>query len=444
MGFFIYFASRNLGNMISLEQLYKIYLENPLISTDSRKISPGCLFFALKGENFNGNRFAGSAIGMGAAFSIIDEPVEGNQEQYLRVENVLETLQKLALLHRKRSSFRVIAITGTNGKTTTKELIRCVMSQKYDTVATSGNLNNHIGVPLTLLSCGKATEFAIVELGANHPGEIEFLCNISLPEFGLITNIGRAHLEGFGGFDGVVKTKTELYRFLRLNGGTSFLNTDNVLLVENCEGLDTYKYGRSPEADVKGTLISSDPSVEADIHLEGASVRIRSHLFGDYNFENILAAVAIGEYFKVEPEQIRAAIESYVPGNNRSQVVKKGSNTLIMDAYNANPSSMEAAIRNFASSGFASKIIILGDMLELGRETDAEHQKILDLLEEKKLPRVYLVGPVFTRLSTKREWICFEDSELAAIWFSHHKPENATILVKGSRGIKLERITEVL
>ena len=338
----------------------------------------------------------------------------------------------------------VIAITGTNGKTTTKELINSVLTQKYNTLATLGNLNNHIGVPLTLLNISKETEVAIIEMGANHPGEINMLCHIAEPDFGIITNIGKAHLEGFGGFTGVVTTKTELYRYIKSRNGKLFINKDNQLLLDNAPDVELITYG-TPPAAIALTSVSTNPFIELEIVVnQNTPLSIHSHLYGDYNVENILAAVCIGNHFGVDLADITLALGIYEPSNNRSQLCKTKSNLLILDAYNANPSSMEAALTTFANTTYDNKVIILGDMLELGQETDTEHNRILELIESKEFSQVYLVGPVFTRINTRRENICFHDSELALLWFEHHRLENSAILIKGSRGIKLETIAGLL
>ena len=429
---------------MTTETLYQLFLEHPRVCTDSRNILPGSIFFALKGDHFNGNEFASGALESGAAFAVIDEPAFQKDDRHLLVKDALESLQQLAACHRKKFSIPVLAVTGTNGKTTTKELMREVLAKRYRVVATGGNLNNHIGVPLTLLQIDTETEIAVIEMGANHPGEIDFLCRIADPGYGLITNIGKAHLEGFNGFEGVVRTKTELFRYIRERKGMVFLNADDPLLTEHSEGLQRFTYGLSGRAEVTGSVTKSLPSVSMEFRSGKGSWKVDSKLFGSYNALNILAAASVGIFFKVDPALIREAIENYAPANNRSQVKESGRNLLVMDAYNANPDSMRLAIENFTASAFADKMVILGDMLELGKETDAEHNAILELLAEKKLEKVYLVGPVFTRLNVKREWHCFQDSDLARLWFEHHQPEGASILVKGSRGMKLEKVMEVL
>lgn len=429
--------------MISIEELYKIYLKFPLVSTDSRNIPQGSLFFALKGERFNGNSFALDAIRNGASYAIVDNITQTAGDSIILVDDVFKTLQKLALYHRKQLKIPVIAITGTNGKTTTKELIGSVLSKRFKTTVTKGNLNNHIGVPLTLLSVGTETQIAIIEMGANHIGEIEFLCKIALPTHGIITNIGKAHLEGFGGFEGVIKAKTELFNFLRLTNGVAFVNKDNPLLLDHARDLKIITYGSDPTAAFTGSLIETeDPFIKIQISFKSCKMIIGSRLYGKYNFENVLAAACIGCHFNVGPENIKAGLEMYEPSDNRSQVVNTGKNTLILDAYNANPDSLKCAIENFEASSYPEKTLIIGDMLELGKESDEEHRNILKLLEKYPFKDVFLVGPVFTRLNTKREWLCFQDSDLARLWFEHHKLEGKTILIKGSRGIILEKMID--
>lgn len=449
------------------ENLYNLYREHPVISTDSRTVAPGSLFFSLRGENFNGNKYAAAALSSGAAYAVVDDPALAETGNFILVEDVLAELQALALHHRKQFGIPVIAITGSNGKTTTKELINAVLSSAYTTVATSGNLNNHIGVPLTLLRITGETQIAIIEMGANHPGEIGFLCGIALPTHGIITNIGKAHLEGFGGFEGVIRTKTELYRYLAESGGVVFLNNDDELLVEKASGLHQYTYGKPP-ADIEVESFICNPFVTMVMNLPARSgttgetytslfqevqndqktiketLALSTRLYGSYNTSNVAAAACIGRYFGVPLHQISTSVNNYEPVNNRSQLLKTDSNLLILDAYNANPSSMEAALKSFAATDYLSKTVILGDMLELGNESDDEHLRILKLLEKQNLEAVYLVGPQFTRLNTKREYLCFADSELARMWFDHYKPAGASILIKGSRGIRLENIVGAL
>jgi len=428
-----------------LTSLYQTYLQHSDIITDSRKITPGSIFFALRGDRFNGNEFAAAALDKGASFVVIDDPACKLNNQCILVDDVLKTLQELATYHRAQLDIPVIAVTGSNGKTTTKELTAAVLARKYRLICTEGNLNNHIGVPLTILRISKDTRMAVIEMGANHPGEIGFLCNIVLPSYGIITNAGKAHLEGFGGFEGVVRAKTELYRFLSARKGKVFVNYNDPLLMELSEGIERVTYGLDEKAWLSGSIIPGNDQVNLSIlTTAGESLPLHSGLFGSYNVMNILAAACIGRHFKVSDEDICSAIEAYQPSNNRSQVKSTSRNLLILDAYNANPASMEAALRSFSRSSYGNRSLILGDMLELGTESDPEHLHILNLVETLGFKDVYLVGPVFTRLNSRREYLCFNDSELAHLWFSHHPLAGRTILLKGSRGIKLETILETL
>jgi UDP-N-acetylmuramoyl-tripeptide--D-alanyl-D-alanine ligase len=428
---------------MKVENLYSLFLQHREISTDSRLIPEGALFFGLKGDHFDGNEFAGYALDNGASLAIVDDSRYCLNNRYILVENVIASLQQLANHHRNQFRIPILAITGTNGKTTTKELIHAVLSKKYQTLATTGNLNNHIGVPLTLLKLKSETEIAILEMGANHPGEIDHLCRIAEPTHGIITNIGKAHLEGFGGFDGVISTKTELFRFLKSRQGIVFVNNDNPLLVQYSDGMKVIHYETRKTTVMDEQNHPEYPYLKMEIKIDDQEITLSTKLFGSYNAENILAAACIGHFFGVEPGKIKEAIETYQPLNNRSQVLQTRSNLLILDMYNANPSSMEPALKNFAGSIHARKVLILGDMLELGSACDKEHQDILELIEKLGFTEVYLVGPVFTRLNTKREWMCFQDSELARIWLDHHRITDAVILIKGSRGIKLEKLVDL-
>jgi len=433
--------------MITTEKLYELYKGNSIVCTDSRNIIPGCIFFALKGPAFNGNAFAETALLKGAAYAVIDEPEYQKSENVILVDDGLKALQQLANHHRRQLKIPFLAITGSNGKTTTKELIRNVLSKRYKTIATKGNLNNHIGVPLTILSIPLDTEFAVIEMGANHLKEIESYCQIAEPGYGLITNVGKAHLEGFGGFEGVKKGKGELYAWLSEHGGSIFINGNN----ENLLGMsksrkfnEVIDYGTGKDFFCTGELISEQPSLIVEWKSQSRFGEINSHLAGSYNFENILSAVCVGNYFKVKPEDIDAAINAYIPDNSRSQVVKKGSNTIILDAYNANPTSMEAALKNFANIPAERKIVFLGDMAELGNDSDDEHKRILTLLNDSKYSNVVLVGKNFGQFFTAGKGIHFDDSEKAAAWVKDHLPENSYILIKGSRSTKMERILEAL
>ena len=442
---------KNMKNQI--EQLYSYYLTHPEICTDTRKIKKGSLFFALRGESFNGNKFAEQAIEEGCALAIIDEevPEVGNKKtSYMRVPNVLKALQDLAQYHREQLKIPVIAITGSNGKTTTKELVKAVLSKQYFTYATIGNLNNHIGVPLTLLSITKQHQMAIIEMGANHIGEIASLCKISQPDFGIITNIGKAHLEGFGGVQGVINAKNELYAFIRQNKGLLFVNSDNNLLLDLSKGINKITYGTSQDSNCQGKIIDVDPFIKmkyktatGNDHVEVNDI-INSHLPGKYNFENILAAICIGHRFKVDTEKIKEGIENYIPANNRSEIIQKATNTIWLDAYNANPTSMEAAIENFSELKASSKILILGDMLELGQESKKEHQHLVSLIKKEVFTHILFVGNCFSETHNNINAVVFRNVDEALPWLNLNKFINSTILLKGSRGIKLEKLVEVL
>jgi len=430
--------------IMNIESLYRIFKDHPAITTDSRKIPVNSIFFALKGDNFNGNAFAKESISKGAAYAIIDEPEYAANSQIILVDDVLVCLQQLARYHRDQLNLPILAITGTNGKTTTKELSATVLSSKFKVIYTEGNLNNHIGVPLTLLAMKDNTDFGVVEMGANHPGEINLLCEIANPDFGIITNIGKAHLEGFGSFDGVIKTKSELYRFLSKKGGKCFINADNLLLTEQAKSLEQISYGKSTDYFMPGELASTDNYLVIKALFPKGWLYIKSNLVGDYNFENILAAVCVGKYFEVDPLKIQETIANYTPSNNRSQLIKKEKNTIIMDAYNANPTSMMAALSNFANIKNENKCLILGDMLELGDASEEEHQKIADYIEEKKFTDVFLIGTQFKNTKFQTQKKKFDQVELLSNYLKTQPIENKLILIKGSRGIHLEKILELL
>ena len=419
---------------MNIPSLYALFQQSTGVTIDTRNIHYGNLFFALKGENFNGNTFAVEALKNGAAYSIVDEDVS-NDKRLIKVENVLTTLQQLAFYHRKQFTGKVIALTGSNGKTTTKELIAAVLSTSFKTQATKGNLNNHIGIPLTLLSMPIDIDFAVIEMGANHQNEIDSYCHYTEPDFGLITNVGLAHLEGFGGFEGVVKGKSELYRFLVKKDAKIFINTDNELLMTkaaeagfNERTLITYgtKSNFCSGKIVEGSFLNFEMNDEV----------ISTNLVGNYNFENVLAACCIGKYFDVPFEKVKSSIENYVPSNNRSQQVIKGSNTIILDCYNANPSSMKAALENFASSIGEKKIAILGGMKEMGIASEEVHQDIVALALSIPLHQLIFIGNEFS--FTKEKAIWFEDTQKAKEWLGENLPTDSLILVKGSRANKLE------
>jgi UDP-N-acetylmuramoyl-tripeptide--D-alanyl-D-alanine ligase len=419
---------------MNISQLYQLYIETYLADTDTRKIRKGSMFFALKGDNFNGNEFAEEALKSGANYVVIDEEKHKNDSKTILVDNVLETLQKLANFHRKQLAIPVISLTGSNGKTTTKELINAVLSKKYVTVATAGNLNNHIGVPLTLLSMTPKTEIGIVEMGANHLKEIEFLCKIAEPSYGLITNFGKAHLEGFGSFEGVVKAKSELYDFLRLNKRIVFINTDDELQVKQSAGINTVEFSNKV---VK--FMEANPFVKVQFK----NTLIESNLIGKYNYNNIAVAVAVGDYFEISEIDIKAAIENYIPVNNRSQIIQKGSNRIILDAYNANPSSMQAALENFAQLKAENKVVFLGDMFELGTDSKEEHEKIAKLVASYRFSKVFLIGKAFSATDAKNAFVS-ESFESFKNSINYSNINNATILIKGSRGMALERLLDLL
>ncbi len=419
---------------MNIEELYKLYNQSYLVDTDSRKIRKGSIYFALKGENFNGNKFAVEALSGGATYAIIDEEKYNTQSNIILVENVLETLQQLANFHRKTINIPIISLTGSNGKTTTKELINTVLQKKFNITATSGNLNNHIGVPLTLLSMISKTEIGIVEMGANHLDEIDFLCKIAEPNYGYITNFGKAHLEGFGGFEGVVKGKTELYEFLRNTNGTVFINSSDKIQVKQSISINSISF-----SEKLIQFVEANPFVK----VEYKKTVIESKLIGKYNYNNIAAAIAIGIYFKVSIEDIKSAIESYIPTNNRSQIIEKGPAKIILDAYNANPSSMQAALENFSQLKANNKIVFLGDMFELGEESEKEHQKIADLVSFYNFSKVYLIGKAFSTASVKNAFVynSFENFKNSN---KDIKINNSIILIKGSRGMALERVLDLL
>ena len=430
-------------------QLYEIFLQHPIISTDSRFCTPDSLFFALKGENFNANTFALSALEKGCAYAIVDEKEYAIDKRFILVENVLESLQQLATYHRKQLGTRIIGITGTNGKTTTKELIAAVLKEKYNVLFTQGNLNNHIGVPVTLLQLKAEHQIAVIEMGANHPGEIKMLAEIACPDYGIITNVGKAHLEGFGSFEGVKKTKSELYEYIFEKGKAIFINKDNEDLVEmatktgfNIESPNVRDYSLDPEnwvCNIYGQITECSPFLKMQCTIDCFDTfSVKTKLIGAYNAENVLAAVAIGEYFGLEIKDIKKGLEKYVPQNNRSQLTITKHNKLVVDTYNANPTSMRAAILNFAQLEFESKTLILGDMLELGEQSDVEHQNIIDLLQQNKFENVLLVGKDFKK--TINSYLCFNEVNDLISHLEKHPVRNEYVLIKGSRGIKLENI----
>ena len=433
---------------MNVEQIYQVYLQSRTVTTDSRNITPGCLFFAFKGEKFDGNAFAPQALAQGAALCVISDGRYRVDDRCVVVPDVLATLQALAKHHRQQMAVPVIGITGTNGKTTTKELVNAVLSRRYRTHATQGNHNNHLGVPLTLLATPANAEVAIVEMGANHPGEIAFLCGIADPDFGLITNVGRAHLEGFGSFEGVIKTKTELYRHLAAKGGKAFVNTNNEILVREAAAchLETIGYGDCEAAQVRGHLVGSDPYMKFYMEDGDNVYSIQSQLLGNYNFDNAMAAAAVGRFFRVDYWDIKEAIEEYVPSNNRSQYKDTGRNVLILDCYNANPSSMGVALDNFESLQRSGKVAMLGGMRELGAESRAEHEKIVARLTARTDMKAVLVGAEFEFVQQKGSdrLLWFADVQAAVKYFEQNPLSGSTILLKGSNGTRMWELEKVL
>ncbi|KWW31713.1 MAG: UDP-N-acetylmuramyl pentapeptide synthase [bacterium P3] len=475
--------------MNDIERLYQTYLASQRVTTDSRAITPGCIFFAFKGERFDGNAFAQKALEQGAALCVVSDSSYAVDDRCMVVPDVLATLQALARHHRSRLTIPVVGITGTNGKTTTKELVHAVLSKRYRTAATRGNFNNHLGVPLTLLSIPADAEMAVVEMGANHPGEIAQLCAIAEPDCGLITNVGNAHLEGFGSFEGVVRTKTELYRHLAGKHGLVFVNADNERLMHEAERLATIPglrsvipayapdnpafvpsaieqtplsmltYGRSQEADIRGTLVAGHPDNETTTKQGNGSTspylhfyfevddrvyNVRTHLLGDYNFDNCMAAVAVGLHFGVEPFDIKEAIESYMPGNQRSEWKQTGRNSLYLDCYNANPSSMAAAIATFRSMDAERKMAIIGGMHELGGAERTEHERIVEQLAACGLEQCLLVGSEFDGMALPHPMRRFADTEAVRQWLRQNPVNGATILIKGSNTNRLWTLEEEL
>ena len=423
------------------DELLIRYKTHPYISTDSRIAQPGSIFFALKGDNFNGNEYCEKALDNGAAYAVIDDSDFYIDQRTLLVDDVLASLQQLASDFRKHLRIPVIGITGTNGKTTTKELMATALSARFVTHATVGNLNNHIGVPITILTIKPETEIAVIEMGANHIGEIETLCKIARPTHGIITNIGKAHLEGFGSAEGVIKAKNELYNHFRQNGGTVFVNADNPLLMSLTSGMERITYGESENADFRGRIITGGQFLEFGIENPAIS-HIATKLAGSYNFENAMAALCIAGHFRVKPEEAVKAVENYEPKMNRSQVLKTDKNTLILDAYNANPSSMQAAIHNFSAMNAPDKVLLLGDMFELGTEAGIEHKAILELAITNHFKSIITVGPHFAEAAAGKQNVeaVSTVSELND-YLIHAGIVGATILIKGSRGMKLETIT---
>lgn len=425
----------------SIEELYKIYCAHPTVVTDTRKLTSGALYFALKGPNFNGNLFALAALEAGASYAIVDQAIPNStsvQDRIILVQDVLSTLQALAKYHRQQFNIPFIAITGSNGKTTTKELVYTVLASHYKTFTTQGNLNNHIGVPLTILSIPSNAEMAIIEMGANHLHEIESYCKYTLPTHGLISNCGKAHLEGFGSEEGVKKGKGELFDFLRVTDGTAFIMEDYDYLQTMSQGIPhLVGYGQH-KGHIQGEAIDNDGMLTVKIKKGIELDQIHTHLVGNYNLPNVLAAITIGQYFKVPNVKIKAAIENYIPTNSRSQLLIWKNNEVILDAYNANPSSMKLAVENFAKINKANKIVCIGGMRELGKDSLKEHQMLIDQLKQHTWEQVLLVGSEFKPCN--HSYLYFETVQEAKAWLQAKQYTAHTLLIKGSRGIQMEQL----
>lgn len=432
---------------MQIAELYKLYLKYPSIQTDSRKIKKNDLFFALKGPNFNGNLFANQAIADGVAYAIVDEETKELNDHIIRVDNVLNTLQQLAGYHRRQFTLSpakkqvpFIAITGSNGKTTSKELVHAVLSSAYKTYTTEGNLNNHIGIPLTILKVKADAEIAIIEMGANHQKEIEGYCTYTMPTHGIITNCGKAHLEGFGSEEGIRKGKGELYDYLRANNGTAFVMWDYDYLQQMSTGIKHIITYGTHSAAITGIVKNSSGLLEVSITKGTDLDSIKTKLVGEYNLPNVLLAVAIGRYFNVPEEKIKSALENYTPSNSRSQLIEKNGNKIILDAYNANPTSMQAAIENFAKMEGRDKILMLGGMMELGIESLTEHRALVELIKKYDWKNVVLVGGDFNKVG--HAYLNFENSVQAKEWFTNQNISDAHILIKGSRSTQMEKVLE--
>ena len=427
---------------MEIHELYQKYLETGKVSTDTRQITSGSVFFALKGPTFNANEFAQEALARGASYCVVDESKYALDTRCLLVEDVLTSLQDLARHHRRQLTIPVIGLTGSNGKTTSKELVSAMLSKKFKVQATKGNLNNHIGVPLTILSIDRSHEIGVVEMGANHVGEIAALSEIASPTHGFITNIGKAHIGTFGGFENIVRGKSELYQYLISHEGMIFVNSQNSILANMAKRFKKPLFYPAPGDYYHCSLLRVDPQV---VVMAENGDEIRTHLIGAYNFENIAAALCIGKYFGLDPKLANEAVRGYVPGNMRSQVIRKGSNTIILDAYNANPSSMEAAIDSLSKMHGANKVVILGDMYELEEEAGAEHKRIGSLLKEKGLMDAYLCGPLMrSAQGTFPQGKFFETRDALVKELQQHPIENALILIKGSRGMAMEKVVDFI
>lgn len=428
--------------LLTIPELYSIYQQFPSVETDTRKLQQGDIFFALKGDNFNGNTYALKALELGAAYAVVDEAIDDANNKLIKVDNVLETLQQLAKYHREQFSIPFIAITGSNGKTTTKELVHVVLSSTYKTYTTIGNLNNHIGVPLTILKIKPDAEFAVIEMGANHQKEIEGYCKIAQPTHGIISNIGKAHLEGFGGIEGVKKGKGELYDFIRAHNGVVFAFDDYDYLHELSTGIKDIVWYGTKNGEVAGNVKTSEPFLQVAFTKGTSFNTIKTNLVGNYNLPNVLCAVTIGKYFNVPDDKVQFAIENYIPSNSRSQLIEMGSNKIILDAYNANPSSMKVAIENFNHIHADNKILVLGGMMELGEESVQEHTNLIKLIQEKGFNNVILVGGNFK--TTHQNFIYFNTAKDACAYIKQQCFHDAYFLIKGSRSMQMEKVLTAL
>lgn len=427
---------------MSIIDLYDLFIHNPQVTTDSRNCPKGSIFFALKGDKFDGNQYAGKALAAGCAYAIIDNPDYQIDERTILVDNALKTLQQLAHHHRKILGLPIIGITGTNGKTTTKELLAAVLSTKFNVLYTEGNLNNHIGVPLSLLRLTHDHEMAVIEMGASHPGDIKELVDMVHPNYGIITNVGRAHLEGFGSFEGVIRTKGELYDYIRRTKGKLFIQKENEYLQPIAKGIEQITYGNSEDAFASGQVVSCDPFLVFNWKQQGKLHTVETHLIGSYNLDNVLVAVAVGRFFRIPAERISRAIAAYEPTNNRSQLKKTDHNELIIDAYNANPSSMKVALDNFIAMNVRPKAIILGDMRELGPTSDELHAEVIKQIKEGQFDKVYLCGEHFSKVG--KDFAPFTSTEAMVEALREQPLEGYHILIKGSHSMGLEKLADIL
>lgn len=427
---------------MSIIDLYDLFIHNPQITTDSRNCPKGSIFFALKGDKFDGNQYAGKALASGCVYAVIDNPDYYIGERTILVDNVLKTLQQLAHHHRKVLGLPIIGITGTNGKTTTKELLAAVLSTKFNLLYTEGNFNNHIGVPLTLLRLTHDHEMAVIEMGASHPGDIKELVDIVHPNYGIITNVGRAHLEGFGSFEGVIRTKGELYDYIRRSKGKIFIKKENEYLQSIAKGIEQITYGNGDDAFASGQVVSCDPFLVFNWKQQGKLHTVETHMIGSYNLDNVLAAVAVGRFFKIPAERISRAIAAYEPTNNRSQFKKTDNNELIIDAYNANPSSMKVALDNFITMPVQPKAIILGDMRELGPTSDELHAEVVEQIKKGQFDKVFLCGEHFSKVD--KEFSPFATTEAMVEELRKQPLKGYHILIKGSHSMGLEKLADIL